>query len=179
MDWNWKSILFAAVIVCLVATCTCAAIPRKKHRPQAQYVRLSRHQPMLEIAEVQVYDDADLNVAALYGKARQSSLYGNVVENGPMNALNGNTSGHKDRGELARTSPSDPQPFWEVQLPSNTTVKKICVFLRDHDHFPNPESEFLPKNNQKIHVELLCPKRKVIWSSMITFWQPMFEFKIL
>ena len=179
---DWKSIVFAILFVCLIAKATHVVVkPKKKCHAisQAQYVRLYRNKPMLELAEVQVYDDAGLNVAALYGKPSQSSVYGgNHTENGPMNAINGNTNGHKDKGELARTASNDLHPFWEVQLPATTSVKRISVFLRDHDHFPNPESEFLPKHNQMIHVELLCPNRKTLWTSTITYWQPMYDFHI-
>ena len=144
-----------------------------------KYVRLSRPSPSLEIAEVQVYDENGLNLAPLYGKPTQSSTWKNdIMKFGPQIAVNGNISGLEEKGEVAKTSGGDLKPYWELALPRHVAVSRVTVFLKDLSHHPNPESDFDPKKNLHIKLELLCSDRKRLWHKYLTFWQPIFDFKI-
>lgn len=144
-----------------------------------KYVRLSKQLPVLEIAEVQVYDEHGLNLAPLYGKPVQSSTWqNNTMMYGPQIAVNGNTSGLPEKGEVAKTSVRDLQPIWELALPRNVAVTRVTVYLRDFDHHPNPESSFNLKKNMGVKLELLCPNKTVLWERMLTEWKPMYDFVI-
>lgn len=177
--------LLAVLLVCCVACSTHATVVRVSPKKpchslrHVKYVRLSKKHPLLEIAEVQIYDENGLNMAPLYGTPRQSSTWNNdKMHNGPQIAVNGNTSGLIHKGELARTDGKDKNPFWEFSLPRNVAVTKVIVFLRDRDHFPNPNHDFHPRNNMHLKLELLCPDRKCLWDTVLTYWQPKFEYRI-
>jgi len=104
----------------------------------------------LHLAEVQVISGGK-NVAPS-GKARQSS----TAFNGPAEAGNdGNTDGTYANGSVTHTA-QETNPWWEVDLGSETDIDRIAVFNRT-------DGSVGPRLNGYI-VSILDDARKEIWS---------------
>lgn len=138
---------------------------------RARYVRVSRDRPQLEVAEIQVYDQSNMNVAALYGTASQSTTHTNSsgTDFGPNVVIDGNTSGLSQRGEVATTKPSDTLPWIELDLGSEFNVKKLVIHMRDTEN----KADY--KNTR---IELLRFNRTVLWSQEVSVWQRMYTFAV-
>jgi hypothetical protein len=118
-------------------------------------IELPGDQKMLHIAEVQVFE-GDENIAAK-GKATQSSLYQNSHEElwGPQKAIDGNTDGNSKTAGTTHTN-METQPWWEVDLTKDATVKKIVLWNRTDDNVGGRIAGF--------RVILLDEKRNTLWT---------------
>ncbi len=146
---------------------------------KARFVRISRTVPILEIAEVQIYDKSNTNIAPLYGKVSMSSIKNNDAHTyGPGIVVNGSFSGNPMHGEVATTAVNDKEPVIEIDLGYGTDVQRIGLFLRDQDLHPNPSSEWIQKHLQNIRIQLLSERRQILWEQRIMVWQPRYEWDL-
>lgn len=111
-------------LICIRDTCLDSSKLSGATGP-VRFVRIEKNYNFLSLAEVQIYDYNEMNVA-LMKPARQSS----VVLSGDANkAVDGNTDGKFWGGSVTHTSNSGNQ-WWEVDLQGNYSIKKIIIFNR-------------------------------------------------
>lgn len=92
---------------------------------KVKFVRLEKHEPVLNFAEVQVFSGGQ-NVAPK-GKATQSSTAnGGVATKGS----DGNTEGAWAKGSVIHTDPKEPNPWWELTLAEAVAVDEVVVWNR-------------------------------------------------
>ena len=180
-----QEIVLLAALFAVVVMLTRIFLGRRKLNPytkasrMARYIRITRDRAPLEVAEIQVYDQSNTNVAPLYAKLTQSSIRHNKPQTyGPNVIIDGNISGMAGRGELATTKMSDQNPSIELDLRHDVNVSRITLYLRDHDKHPNPTSEWIDKHCKNIRIEVLCSLRTVLWRTTITAWQRMYDFPL-
>jgi hypothetical protein len=179
---EWKYIVAAFSVGLLSTRCLLGArklSPAKGSARKGRYVRISRDRSPLEVAEVQVYDASDTNVAPLYAKVSQSSIKDNDnMRYGPNTVIDGNIAGSTEHGEVATTKLIDPHPMIELDLGYDVKITRITVFLRDQDRHPNPSSEWFTKHCKNIKLEVLCAARTVLWRATLKTWQRIYDFPL-
>jgi len=111
----------------------------------------------LSLAEVQLFE-GDKNVAQS-AKARQSVSYMDDDEKwGAQKAIDGKTGGDSTTDGVTRTLPSG-DPWWEIELPSEASIKKLVVWLRT-DAQPNTKMA-------GFRIQLLNTQRQLLWTKTV------------
>jgi Na+-transporting methylmalonyl-CoA/oxaloacetate decarboxylase gamma subunit len=92
-------------------------------------VKISKTSGILHLAEVQVFDQAGVNVA-VGGTATQSSVYAGTAV--AARGIDGNTNGAWGGNSVFHTDGGleTVNPFWTLTLPTATNVKEIKVWNR-------------------------------------------------
>ena len=95
-------------------------------KPRYVRIELPGENKFLSLAEVQLLGEDGTNLA-LQGVASQSS----TAFNGPANLANdGSTNGEHNKSPCVTHTEKERNPWWELDLKSATTIKKIRVFNR-------------------------------------------------
>jgi hypothetical protein len=132
-------------------------IDRQSPEPlRGRYVRveLPGADRILSLAEIEVLDAADLNVA-LAGVARQSS----VAYDGPaQRAIDGRTSGAYDDGSVTHTR-TEADPWWEVDLGAVLDLTGIRLWSRTDGE--------LEQRLRGLVVTVLDGAREPVWRSAL------------
>lgn len=150
---------------------------RDKNDEIPKFVRVQQKLPVLEVAEIQIYDRNNLNVAPLK-RAGQSSVKNNDVTTfGPNIVINGNINGWAD-GELATTCISDSEPWLEIDLIDPTILSRITVFLRDKQNFPNPNPNMYSTLDKMMFLEVLNKNRQVIEKVKIPTNRAIYDYNL-
>jgi hypothetical protein len=136
----------------LATKISAAIVPPAGQTALGRYVRieLPGHEKTLSLAEVQVFHGAD-NVALL-GEARQSS-----TDNGGLArlAIDGITDGrYHESTSTTKTFPAD-NPWWEVDLKSQTPINRIVIFNRTDEGTVDRLKDF--------RIFVLDEKRATVW----------------
>ena len=183
-DYDTRTVAFVAIAAFFIACVTRAIMGSKETLPldestKARYVRITRGVPVLQVAEVQIYDESDTNIAPLYGKVSMSSIkHNDTYMYGPNVVVDGNPSGNPMHGEVATTSVDDAEPVIEIDLGYATNIIRLSLYLRDQDLHPNPSSEWIQKHVQDITIQVLSERRQLLWGQSIMVWQPRYEFNL-
>lgn len=90
-----------------------------------RFIRIEKTNDYLSLAEVQVYDFNEMNIALGKTTKQSSTLHSGESHK----AVDGNTSGRYWDGSVTHTNSSGRQ-WWEVDLEGNYSVKKIIIFNR-------------------------------------------------
>lgn len=118
----------------------------KKPERVVQYVRINNPSSYLQLAEVEVYNQAGVNVA-LHQSTRQSSTgWGGVSSR----AVDGNTDGHWSKQTTTHTQKGG---WWEVNLGQPRAVSEVKVYNRKDccaARLKGSTLEFLDKNRKPV-----------------------------
>lgn len=173
-------------VICVLVTCFMGMakrsykhrqLHRNRHSRKARFVRIRRDRPALQIAEVQVYDMYNMNIAPFATVMQSSTKDSDTSAYGPNIAVNGNISGWA-KGELATTSHTDKSPYFMVDLRRPTQLSRITVFLRDESNFPNPNSSCYSKKDIGACIEILDESEDVFWRKSIDNWECNYDFPL-
>ncbi|MGH7171078.1 MAG: DUF7133 domain-containing protein, partial [Gemmataceae bacterium] len=142
-----------------------ASAAKKGNAVHGRYVRieLPGRRKTLTLAEVQIFSDGQ-NIARR-GKARQkNTAYGGVARR----AIDGNTTGSYGSGQT-HTEENTANPWWEVDLGSESSIDRIVVWNRTDDGLGKRLNGFTLKVLDKQHKvvfekkKLPAPKEKVAY----------------
>jgi hypothetical protein len=100
-------------------------VPEPSKGPRARFVRIENPNPILSLAEVQVFSNGE-NVA-LKGTASQDSNYEDGVAS---RAIDGNTNGEWGSRSVTHTMGLQPTSWWEVDLGRTLPIDKVVVWSR-------------------------------------------------
>ncbi len=126
-------------------------IPPPIEAIQGRFLRVTRKGKtgVLHIAEVQVFDLSDMNIAPT-GSAKQSSTeQGGIAQR----AIDGNTDGIWENNSMTHTK-NEKEPWWELDLKRTTPILKIMIWNRSNAD---------PERLDGATVELLDENRQVVW----------------
>ena len=130
-------------------------VPSKPQAPQARFLRieLPGKEKILSLAEVQVFQ-GDRNVA-MSGEAKQSS----TAYDGPARlAIDGNTDGNFAGAHSTTHTETSTDPWWELDLKSNTTVDRLVLWNR---------TDGAQERLSQFRIVLLDEKRNPLWERMV------------
>ncbi|MCG8650027.1 MAG: discoidin domain-containing protein, partial [Pirellulales bacterium] len=158
-----------AAFTALAATAVSVTVADNEFVPaRPRIVRIERSGSVaLAIAEVNVMRNG-VNLA-LAGTATLSSPYPGAAAH---LAIDGNTNGNLPVGGSVAATHSHPNPWWELELPSDTEIDEITVWARTD--YPNQLANFT--------LQLLDADRNVLWDTVdqpqpnpsVTFHPPEF-----
>jgi hypothetical protein len=100
-------------------------VPGPNKGPRARFVRIENSNPVLHMAEVQVFSGGE-NVA-LKGSASQSSTYAGGEAS---HAIDGNTDGRWESRSVTHTEAKEETSWWEVDLGRTVPVDKVVLWNR-------------------------------------------------
>jgi azurin len=103
--------------------------PKDSSENMARFVRVELpRKGTLTLAEVQVFSEGK-NVATS-GKATQSST---AFASDASRAIDGKTDGSFSSGTQTHSEENDPQPWWEVDLGKNVSIKNVVIWNRSEN----------------------------------------------
>jgi len=112
----------------------------------------------------------EVNIAPLVGKATQSTTSNNADAS---RAIDGNTNGDFNAGSVTHTGPSDPTPWWEVNLGNPYTLLRIVLWNR---------TGCCPERLSNFRVSVLDAARFEVWGqdffTDLTFPNPSSEISL-